>query len=46
MPESLVQMQLVLIAMALSFFFLAALYRERRDVEQALRLEHERMGWP
>jgi len=44
MPGSLAQMQLVLIAMALPFFFLAALYRERRDVEQALRVEHERYG--
>ena len=43
-PDGLAQVQLVLIAMALPFFFLAALYRERRDVEHALRLEHERYG--
>jgi PAS domain S-box-containing protein len=43
-PDSLAQVQLVLIAMSLPFFFLAALYRERRDVEQALRVEHQRYG--
>ena len=43
-PDGLAQVQLVLIAMALPFFFLAALYRERRDVEHALRVEHERYG--
>jgi PAS domain S-box-containing protein len=44
LPDRLAQVQLVLIAMSLPFFFLAALYRERRDVEQALRVEHQRYG--
>ena len=42
--DAVVTTQLTLIAMALPFFFLAALYRERRDVEQALRVEHGRYG--